>query len=696
MAQDPKVTIESVIFKGGLNLVSPALELSPGALIDAANFEPYIEGGYRRMFGIERLDGRAAPSLQTYYNMACNLTRTVVAGNIIVGAISGATAVVLQVNGITELIICKITGNFVIESIKVGPTTVGTLSEVLQAAASTEVLHSFYQSLAANSYRSDIQAVPGNGPVRGAWYYNGSYYAFRDNGTEELMYQSTPLGWQKITFGTEILFNNAVGQINIGDIVTGVKSGATGVVQRALLRTGTWTVGGIGSLVFDKITGSFISGEALNVSGVTKATSTTASTPISLKSGGKFQFVNYNFGGASPTFYMYFCDGVNFLSEFDGTRLVPIRTGIGGDNPKFLAAWRLMLVAALDSSVEVSGIGLPYSWTALTGAAELALGAPCTGLKPQIGNQTAGTLTIFTPHLTYNLYGTSVADFNLVIQSPESGAIPYTVQNIGFAYYLDTKGVQQITTSQQFGGFIMATLTRMIQPIINAKQGLVTASCIVKGSNQYRLFFSDGTGIMLYMEAKDAESIGGTILLGDEVGGISYFDYSIMGSGWYLNTVNSVIDNSGNEQLIAAGSDGFVYSLDKGTSFDGNNILAHLMLPFNPSKSPRNNKHYKRGTFHFNIAGTANVIIGYTLNFGSPNVSEGFRMTQDLIGPGGIWDIMTWNDFTWDSQAVNEFVIDMPGDGANMGILIYGDTDQDLPYIAQDVVMQYIIRRQRR
>jgi hypothetical protein len=785
MAQrrDPKVEVETVVFKGGLDQVSPALELSPGALIDAQNYEPYINGGYRRMYGIERLDGRPAPSAQSYYNMACALTGAVAVGNTVTGVTSGATAVVLKVNGTTELIVCKVVGTFQAETINVSGTAVGAITTVLQSAASTAILHSLYTSLAANNYRADIQKVPGSNATRGAWYYNGKYYAIRDNvgATAAAMFVSSAAvsevvtisiaapgvinwtahgfapgqaisfattgalptglvagttyyvanagigansfsvaatvggaaittsgtqsgtqtatsgaGWQQISFGTEILFGAATGQINIGDTVTGGTSGATGVVQRALLRTGTWTASGVGSLVFDSITGAFVSGEALKVGGVSMATSTTASTAIALKPGGRCEFVNTNFSGSAATYYMYFADGVNYISEFDGTRLVPIRTGINGDAPKYIASWRIMLVAGIDSSIEVSGIGQPYSWTALTGAAELALGAPCTGIKPQIGTVTAGTLTIFTQAQTFNLYGTSVADFNLVIQSPESGAVPYTCQNIGFAYYLDTKGVQQITTSQQFGGFIMATLTRAIQPIINSKQGLATATCVVKESNQYRVFFSDGTGIILYMQAKDAESIGGTILLGDEVGGISYFDYSIMGAGWYLNTVNSVIDVNGNEQLIAAGSDGYVYSLDKGTSFDGSFIESHIMLPFNSSKSPRNNKHYKRGTFHMTILGTANVTIGYTLNFGSPNVDEGFRNFQTLIGAGGIWDIMNSDNFTWDAQAVGEYVVDMPGDGDNLGILLYGDTDQDLPYVAQDVVMQYIIRRQKR
>lgn len=775
-----KVSVELISLAGGLDLVSPSLSIPPGKLLESSNYEPDLEGGYRRMYGIERFDGRSAPSQQSYYNMTCAITGSIVAGNTITGATSGATAYVLQVNGTTELILAGLTGTFIAEQLRVSGLSQGvTTGTVLQKSASTTALDALYLSLSANYYRSMIGAVPGSGPVRGAWYYNGNYYAFRNNagGTACLMYKATSSGWTQVTFGRQLKFTQRTGaatitiaspgvvtfpttglvagqgitfsttgtlptgisagvtyyvlspsagtftfaatvggtaiatagtqsgthtvsvvgtQVNIGDTVTGASSGATGVVKRSLLQVGTWSTAPVGSLVMDTISGSFTNGESLTVSGKTVLQANGADIAISLLPGGRFQFENGNFSGSSSTFYMYFTDGKNNVCEFDGTRLVPIITGLGSDTPTYLAIWRNMLVIAMDSQVQLSAPGQPYSWTALTGASQLALGAPCTGLKPQIGTVTSGTLTIFTQSKTYNLYGTSVLDFNLAIQSPESGAIPYSAQNIGNAYYLDTKGVQQISTSQQFGGFIMSTLTRNIQPMIDAKRGLLTATCVVKSMNQYRLFFNDGTGIIIYMQPKNAESSGGTVLIGDEVGGILPFDYSVMGAGWYINTVESIIDANGIEQIIASGSDGYVYTLNVGTSFDGNPIESHFMMPFNSSKSPRVEKHYKRSVFGLNCKGTANLTIGYDLDYADGNSDLGVRSITTLLGSGGIWDIFTWDKFNWDSPATKDYEVDMPGNGKNISLLVYGNTDQDLPYTIQNITMQYIIRRQAR
>lgn len=53
----------------------------------------------------------------------------------------------------------------------------------------------------AETYRTAITAVPGAGPVRGVWVYNGDVYAFRDNvgQTACVMHKATASGWTTVT-----------------------------------------------------------------------------------------------------------------------------------------------------------------------------------------------------------------------------------------------------------------------------------------------------------------------------------------------------------------------------------------------------------------------------------------------------------------------------------------------------------------
>jgi hypothetical protein len=56
-------------FEGGLNLVDPALSITPGECISADNFEVDIRGRYQRLDGYERADGQTLPSEITFYRI---------------------------------------------------------------------------------------------------------------------------------------------------------------------------------------------------------------------------------------------------------------------------------------------------------------------------------------------------------------------------------------------------------------------------------------------------------------------------------------------------------------------------------------------------------------------------------------------------------------------------------------------------
>jgi len=695
MAGD-QFTPEVFAFKGGIDQVTPALSMPPGKLIDGLNYEPDTHGGYRRMFGYERFDGHPSPSSQVYWLQTVNITGTIAVGNTVTGGTSGATAVVLQVNGTTEIIVTKLTGTFVAENLLVAAVVQGTVSSTQRTGAATAALHAQYTSLAANLYRADIAVVPGSGPIRGAVMYNNVVYAFRDNvgATATAMYKSTASGWSLVALTRTINFTGAVGEIFDGDTITGGTSGATAVVGRSLLRTGTWTVAGVGSLQLDSVVGAFINGEALKVGGATKATSSGADAAITLAPGGRYEFEIYNFSGGTTTMRLYGVDGKNKAFEFDGTRYVPIPTGLHTDTPTFMAAWKNALVFAYGSSIEVSGPGTPYSWTALTGASVLALGANCSGMKVQAGNETTGALAIWafgnagTSGISYILYGNDSTDFNLVTQSPEVGAQPYTAQNIGYAFFLDTKGICQLNSTRNYGNFDMSTVSHAIQPLIDQERGLAKSSCIVRSSNQYRIFYSDGSGIIMYVQSAEEDLYAAAASV--KVSAFTRFLYS---TTVYMNTVTSCVDTTGIERIFAGGSDGYVYELERGTSFDGGVITSHLLTAFNSSKSPLNRKTYKRTVLQATCTGSASVTVGYNMSYGNIESSEGARTAQDLVGAGSWWDAMTWDNFNWDAPYVTDYVIDTPGNGVNINLAIYGSNAIDLPYTINSAIVSRKIGR---
>lgn len=762
MANDgfSQIKTDIVPLFGGLDLVTTPVLVPPGRLISSNNFEPDINGGYRRMPGIERYDGHDSPHESDYYIADVVVTGIVAVGDTITGSTSSATAKVVKVIDYTHLLVTRVTGTFVAENFTISAVVQGSISDININSALTNALHAEYKNIAADDYRTDISSVPGSGYVRGVKYFQGNVYAWRDNagGTACVMHVATASGWSAITFGQEIQFvqraatvtmtiaapgvvtwNNhglanghpiiftttgvlptgltagttyyvvsgaantfqvaaTVGGASIttsgsqsgthtctaggievteGVTVTGNISGATGVVKRALLRTGTWSVAPVGTLVFDSVTGTFQSGEALRVSSDAYVQASTANTAITLLPGGKMDFDIYNFSGSATTERLYFADGVNKLSEFDGTRLVPIRTGATPDTPLFVKGHKNQLVSAINTDLIVSSIGNPYAYTAITGASDIAVGENITGIKPQVGDATSGALLVTTKNRVFILYGNDTTDFNLVTYAPNNGGRSYTLQNIGFAHFLDARGVTQMATSRNYGGFQMNVLTNIIQPYIDARLGLEMASCVIKSSNQYRLFFNDGTGLICQIVPDPAGTTA--------VGASMPFDYGDI----VFNTIDSVVDASGTERVFGAATNGYVYELNVGTSFDGDAIQAHMILTFNNSKSPRLRKRYRRSILQFRSGSTATMRIGYDLSYGDGDASYGRSAEKTLYGAGGFWDSFIWENFTWDAAYAQQITVNSVGSGENISLVITNDSDQDEAFTVHTCFLHY-------
>lgn len=673
---------------GGLDLVTVPALVKPGRVSSSVNFEPDNNGGYTKMKGLERYDGSPRPSDASYYVAEVAVTGAVFFGDTITGSTSGATGLVVLVESTSKLVLAKVTGTFVAETFTVSGTPQGTVVEVLEDPETDVRLHAVYKNLAADAYRGDITAVPGSGTVRGVKYYKGEKYAFRDNAgaTACVLHRATSAGWQAVSFGREIQFDNATAEILDGDVVVGATSLAAGVVKRSLLRTGTWASQGVGTLVFDSIAGAFIDNENLLVGGSTKVVANGVDTAVALEAGGKFEFEVINFFGTAGTERLYAADGVNLMGEFDGTTWVPIRTGAPTDSPRFVREHRKHLICSILGSVFSSGTGYPYSYTAITGSAEIGTGSSITGLSPEVGDANSGAMLVLSDQKCFMLYGNDATDFNLVLHSPASGGKAYTVQNLGYSHFLSNRGVTQLMASQAFGNFQLNVLTKDIQPLIDQKRGMQISSCVIRNNNQYWIFFNDGSGIIMQVlqsNNANAPTIGPTMP----------FDY---GADRVMNVVDSFVDVDGIDRVLAGSTDGFVYELNKGTTLDGDSMRFNLMLHFNHSRSLRVRKNYRRTVFHVESQGYAEFKVGYDLGFGKRSIRQSRLQDESLVGLGGFWDSFVWTSFVWDTPVVEELNVYTPGNGDSIALIVAGDSEITEQFTLQTCIPYFKINRPER
>ena len=656
---------------GGLDQITPTLSLPSGVARRAANFECSITGGYTRIAGYERFDGRASPSAANYNILVCTFTATVAVGETVTGNTSGATGRVIVVNT-ASLVITRETGTFVVGDIlNNGSGFVGTITAV-QGVSADGLTDATYQNLAADNYRTDITVVPGTGSVLGVAYYNGVCYAWRSTS----MYKSTSSGWAAVTLGKELSFNTGTAAILDGNTVTGATSGATGVVARVVLQSGTFAAGtAAGRLILSASTGIFSSGENLTVAAAVKAKAGGAATQITLTTGGRYETVVANFGGGTANYKLYGCDGVNRAFEFDGTTFIPIVTGMTVDTPNHIAFHKQHLFLSFGASLQFSGLGYPYQWTPLLGAGELAMNGVVTNLLVLPGDQSSGALGVYTRQDTSVLYGTSSANFSLSTFNSGTGAIAYTAQNMDQAYVLDDRGIISLGTSLNFGNFVPASLSMNLPRFIQQHRDLAVGSTVNRDKGQYRVFFSDGSG--LYM----------TVLNGKLLGSMPVqFEHNIN------CCVESESPSGGTVQFFGS-TNGYVYQMDLGTSFDGDAIPANINLVFNATGTPRLLKRYRKASVELTGDSYTEIQFGYDLGYRATAITQPDDASYKNDLRSSYWDEMVWDNFVWDGADITPSEIEVSGTAENMAIRVSSNSDLFAPFTVNNIIVHYTLRR---
>lgn len=275
MARGASASVKSVTqtkyypFNGGLDVVTPALSVDPGFALALVNFEPWYNGGYRRIDGYERLDGRAKPSTGTAYGVAISSlsgitgvgTSTTTNPNAYqpgTGVTSGATAQIVAAvttGGTSYIAYTNVAGTFTTgEKLFIGTTTsTGTLLAAPSAnfgptGTGTDgyLFTSEFLFGAQNYYRQQIGKVPGVGNVLGIWQNGTSIYAIRGTNTSTntaaLMYLASGTGWTTsgLKYAHTLYYKNSTQQNS--QFTASIDQ--TGIMNVTVMVTGTIAVGG--------------------------------------------------------------------------------------------------------------------------------------------------------------------------------------------------------------------------------------------------------------------------------------------------------------------------------------------------------------------------------------------------------------------------------------------------------------------
>ena len=704
---------------GGLDVVSPALSIDPGRALAMVNYEPWYNGGYRRIDGYERFDGRSKPSDATFIGFDVSSTTGLVEGTTTVtGGTSGATGVVVGVDSTNLAIaVTKVVGTFQNGETLTGGgsrtiTSVPTLNEAPDADTEDT-----WRLNAQDEYRDDIQKVPGFGNVNGVWQRDANVYAIRDNtdsGGHGLLYLASTSGWTQngITMAKYVFFSGGGGGTAQplpaeGDAINGQTSGATATVHRVITHSGTTgNNDAAGYLVLRGVTGTFQNAENLRLgsSGGTKfAVAASAQSTFSFPSGGHYRFINQNFFGGSDTYRTYGVNGVGPAFEIDEDNIVsPIlfpRTA-ATDQPEFNTPFLIeehlnyLFLAMPGGRFVQSVVGEPLVFNGFLGAADFGVGEEVTGLF----STTGGVLAITTQRQTHGLFGTGTTDWELRLLGEKMGGKLYGSQKLDTVYSLGDLGITSLARTQVFGSFVGSTISQLVQPIVQTLRQRLTDSTIVRSSNQYRAYFDDNSVIIMYVPGLGDENSAKVTSKNTLASQFGYAQYLIP-----VLKIWNTEDELGAETSYFASDDGYVYQDRIGTSFDGEEVPSYIRLPFNHVGSPAMRKRFRRADLEISSSKPLTLQFVSDLTYGSlESDSDVSSLTAsdvpviDIFAGGGFFDTDDWDTFFWDGQNIATARAELSGTGENIGFLIYNESAAARPFVLQGITIHYDARRLQR
>jgi hypothetical protein len=565
-------------FRGGLvTNLSPLQQgvQAPGTARILKNFEPSVQGGYRRIEGYTKYDSSFVPSFGEPKVQGSGQTGTTLfVANLSLEPSEGDTF--------------TIAGNATVYTIDTGG--------VSYSSANKTATLTIVPALAVSpSDKANISFVQNTGLINGVAAWDGVVVVARNNN----IYKTTGSGYTKInkpSYGT-VLVNG------------GSQTGTTLVVDglSAVPQIGdTFSIAGVEKVYTVLAIPSVTSGGASLSISPSLASSPADNAAITwLSTGyastGKLRFTKYRIGtseriaGVGGSSYPFKYDGTTF------TQLTGVPDIIGANH---IAWFKNQLFLAKGDSVIFTAPFTDNDFNPANGSGVINVGSAVTAMivfREQ--------LIIFSEQRISRLVGNTLADFVLQPITLNIGCVAEdTVQEIGGdVMFLGPDGLRLLSATDRIGDFNLAVASKSIQKELTTLISVSGSfsSVVVRKKSQYRLL-----GYSELVNAESAVGVLGTQLMGEDGATI----------GWAETVgIRSYVADSDyygmDEVVVFAHNDGYVYKMESGNDFDGRTIIATFSTPYVPINDPRVRKTFYKLFLYTDPRGSVTTNVNLKLDF---------------------------------------------------------------------------------
>ena len=302
-------------------------------------------------------------------------------------------------------------------------------------------------------------------------------------------------------------------------------------------------------------------------------------------------------------------------------------------------------------------------------------------------------LIVFTDSSIFRLNGDALATFNLQPITRDIGCIQTdSVQEIGGdVVFMAPDGLRLLSATERIGDFGLAPITKKIQGTFNDFVKLHTDffSLVIRNKSQYRLLgWNDNftrpnaQGILFTQFASPGEA--------------SVIDFAET-RGIQATACASVYSGT-TEFVLFAGKEGFLHRMENDTSsFDGNNIAPTFATPFYPINDPRIRKTIYKAQFYLDPEGRVNFDLNLKFDFDESGavVMPAVTFTNATSNASQFYGIGAYGSATFGAKLQKVFSAQTTGSGKTISAQFEADNNTDVPYALDALTLEYATHARR-
>jgi hypothetical protein len=372
----------------------------------------------------------------------------------------------------------------------------------------------------------------------------------------------------------------------------------------------------------------------------------------------KVRHISYNFNGTNK---IAFVDGINYPAYYDVTAGT-LTFGTEAQAARHVANYKNTLFFAVGSELIFTAPYTDQDFSAANGGGSIDVGSDITGL---VGFREQ--LVIFSKERIQVLTGNTLADFGLNPVTLDIGCLyEDTIQEVGGdVAFLASDGVRTLSATDRIGDFGLDVASKPIKKQVNDLKANATSfsSLVIREKAQYRLF--------QYNANVENDSAVGVVAT-------KFIDQGGAGFNWgTLKGFKVKISDSkfvGEDELIVfANDDGYVYTLESGSSRDTADIQAIFQSPFIPIQDPQIRKTFYKLVLYLEPTGNFGFDTRIILDQSEPNIIQPNFITVDAQGTQAfVYGAVsaTYGTAIYGQEFEKEYVNNVVGSGKTVAIRV--------------------------